>query len=357
LREGYKTALLAAGVDLDDAVHVDNQHRTIEHNEHIFSSSAPSSSSSPSDNHATSPSSSTSSPILLQSEQSNHTTAVNTPTKAHTDSSIYFPEISGPSPAAAVTVNTTKSTSPHHHKISIHTSNNISGTGEYDEDFEWDSDGNENGGENPERDDEREDEHDSSSNSSSANASDDSDEEIDVLDIGDSTSLTPSTTDILLSNVSSLYHRKEVSHSSLLYLQLVITMLFTLFLFSTKKNRNRGHKRLNEESWNDHFEELIRFQKDHNHFAVPTKGTTLSIYIMSKAFLSNDIMMMYVVGDFEKLYQWIKRQRAAKRNNKASLTPDRIKKLNDIGFPWQPDRKRCVYLFCMCLSLILVCLL
>jgi len=125
------------------------------------------------------------------------------------------------------------------------------------------------------------------SDDSSQLSEEDSDEEIDVLEVSDTNTET-----------STVFDRKEVKvrrHSH---------------------NHQRSQKRLNEESWNDHFAELIRFQNQFKHFSVPTKG------------------------EFEKLYQWIKRQRAAKRNNKASLTQERIRRLNDIGFPWQPDRKK-----------------
>ena len=75
-----------------------------------------------------------------------------------------------------------------------------------------------------------------------------------------------------------------------------------------------------EAQWLDQYEALKQYKEDHGHFIVPFR---------------ND--------EFKKLSYWVTRQRKdwkqKKNGKKSALTDERIAKLNELGFVWNP-RKR-----------------
>ncbi|KAG7342621.1 helicase domain protein [Nitzschia inconspicua] len=84
---------------------------------------------------------------------------------------------------------------------------------------------------------------------------------------------------------------------------------------SIKQEADPSRQNFQDKQWEEKFRELLRFQKKHGHFNVPHGHSN------------------------HKLAQWIKRMRyqyqLRKKGCHSTLTDERFRKLNDIGFVWE----------------------
>jgi hypothetical protein len=85
-----------------------------------------------------------------------------------------------------------------------------------------------------------------------------------------------------------------------------------------KKSRKRTRR---AEEWEDYFQQLVEYKQDHGH--VPTKR--------------NDPLSMFVICQRES-YRRLARNEL-KTGAARSLTPERIERLNKLGFPWEVNDK------------------